>query len=791
MIRYYWWLLAILLFASCTQPAAEDNTLAGSALQAPATATLLPTPTLAPTIEAVATATPTPTAIPSATPAPAQRREIGEQALDIGNHGVAAEQFATLLDQTTFLDEAEQQDVQLDLGVAYLRDGRFAAATETFTQLISVSPNPDSATHFHLAEAYFAQGQHALAIDALTVYVAREPEMAAYIQPRIAEAQLVLGNRDAARTAYEAALTAPAQRLKEVANRQTLAAFYLAEGNYTGAIAQYDAIHDLARFETTKGQMRYLAGQALLLAGDEQAAYQRYQTAVNEYPRAYQSYLGLVELVEAEIPVDDYQRGLVDYFAQAYLPAIDAFDRHIAANPNSYRADTHLYRAWSYEAVGNAEAALIDLRAYALTDPAVALLEEAKLLGRVGQVETAVSTYQRFLEAHPDHEEAPFAAWQIAQLAERAGNSIVAITHYQAFANRFPFHEDSAEALFKAGWLANQVSDSQQAAQLWQQAIEQVPNQPHAGAAYIWRERLVASGQITETVTLTETIGAHYYQLRARDVLTSALPYKAAHSFMLPVDETAVQQEAEAWLRTWLNLPADGDIATLSPKLADDARRRVGEMLWQLGLLEEAKGELEELRQEYADNPLFSYQLALYFRDLGLYRSSIIAAASVLTASGETIFTAPTFLGRLIYPVYYADQIMNLAQEHGYDPRLQFALVRQESLFESFARSGAAAQGLSQVIPDTGIFIAQRLNWPNYENDDLYKPYVGLVFGAYYLDLQLDSFDNHPHAALAAYNAGPGNAARWYESAGGDHDWYLETVDFWETRQYIERIYVG
>jgi soluble lytic murein transglycosylase len=118
-------------------------------------------------------------------------------------------------------------------------------------------------------------------------------------------------------------------------------------------------------------------------------------------------------------------------------------------------------------------------------------------------------------------------------------------------------------------------------------------------------------------------------------------------------------------------------------------------------------------------------------------------------------------------------------------------LIRQESLFESFARSSAAAQGLSQVIPDTGAYIAQRLDWPGYVNEDLYKPYVGIAFGAFYLDQQLDAFNGDAAVALSAYNAGPGNAARWFGQVTDDIDLYVETVDFSETRQYIERIYTG
>jgi soluble lytic murein transglycosylase len=155
------------------------------------------------------------------------------------------------------------------------------------------------------------------------------------------------------------------------------------------------------------------------------------------------------------------------------------------------------------------------------------------------------------------------------------------------------------------------------------------------------------------------------------------------------------------------------------------------------------------------------------------------------------VFEAPKFMGQLAYPVYYADLILPLAEQYDYDPRLQFSLVRQESLFESFARSGAAAQGLSQVIPDTGAYIANLLSWPDFTNEDLYKPYVGLNFGAFYISQQINTFDGHVHAALAAYNGGPGNAARWYDQAGGDLDLFVETVNFPETRLYIERIFVG
>jgi hypothetical protein len=40
--------------------------------------------------------------------------------------------------------------------------------------------------------------------------------------------------------------------------------------------------------------------------------------SVDNFPTAYDSYVGLVRLVNAGVPVDDFQRGLVDFNAAAY-----------------------------------------------------------------------------------------------------------------------------------------------------------------------------------------------------------------------------------------------------------------------------------------------------------------------------------------------------------------------------------------------------------------------------------------------------------------------------------------
>ena len=76
-----------------------------------------------------------------------------------------------------------------------------------------------------------------------------------------------------------------------------------------------EAIIDFAQTENTRGQMTFLAGAAELQSGNSDAAHERFLTGVSQYPGVYESYLGLVELVKAEVAVDDFQRGLVDFNA--------------------------------------------------------------------------------------------------------------------------------------------------------------------------------------------------------------------------------------------------------------------------------------------------------------------------------------------------------------------------------------------------------------------------------------------------------------------------------------------
>jgi soluble lytic murein transglycosylase len=263
--------------------------------------------------------------------------------------------------------------------------------------------------------------------------------------------------------------------------------------------------------------------------------------------------------------------------------------------------------------------------------------------------------------------------------------------------------------------------------------------------------------------------------------------------YSIDVDLEAERADAAAWIRVTFGLPADTDLDGLGP-LAGDLRIVRGTEFWELGLYEEARAEFEDLREFVGTSPDNSFRLANYLLDLGLYRPAIFASRQILTLAGldeqAASLSAPPYFSYVRYGTYYADLIVPNAEANSLHPLFLFSVVRQESLFEGFVRSNAGARGLMQIIPSTGASVAKSIGWPvAFDPEDLYRPHVSMRLGTQYLASNLKLLDGDLYAALAAYNAGPGNASIWKELAGDDQDLLLETIRFQETRDYIRYIY--
>jgi soluble lytic murein transglycosylase len=141
----------------------------------------------------------------------------------------------------------------------------------------------------------------------------------------------------------------------------------------------------------------------------------------------------------------------------------------------------------------------------------------------------------------------------------------------------------------------------------------------------------------------------------------------------------------------------------------------------------------------------------------------------------------------IIYPFAFRTIVEPEAQRAGVDPFLAAGLIRQESMFQPDAVSGAGAVGLMQVLPATGEALARSVELPRFDDAMLRKPEINVILGVHYLAQQLESYEDRLPLVLGAYNAGPHRITRWSEFPEfADDGLFTERIPFTETREYVK-----
>ncbi len=98
--------------------------------------------------------------------------------------------------------------------------------------------------------------------------------------------------------------------------------------------------------------------------------------------------------------------------------------------------------------------------------------------------------------------------------------------------------------------------------------------------------------------------------------------------------------------------------------------------------------------------------------------------------------------------------IVREARRNKLDPMLVVALIRCESSFNNYAVSHVGAMGLMQVMPDTGIYLADKAGFKLQRHTNLFDSELNVELGTAYLADLIGRFGS-VEKALVAYNAGP------------------------------------
>lgn len=167
-------------------------------------------------------------------------------------------------------------------------------------------------------------------------------------------------------------------------------------------------------------------------------------------------------------------------------------------------------------------------------------------------------------------------------------------------------------------------------------------------------------------------------------------------------------------------------------------------------------------------------------------RLAIGAAAVAVGIVAGVLFglvgTVDRAIQELTLPLRHEDVIREQSREKGVDASLIAAVIYSESKF-SDRTSSAGARGLMQITPQAAKDIERHSGGTSFELGDLADPEINIRYGTFLLRELLDRYDGDVVAALAAYNAGPGNVDRW-----GGSDLSLDGIAFPETRAYVEEV---
>ncbi len=187
-----------------------------------------------------------------------------------------------------------------------------------------------------------------------------------------------------------------------------------------------------------------------------------------------------------------------------------------------------------------------------------------------------------------------------------------------------------------------------------------------------------------------------------------------------------------------------------------------------------------DLVSELCKNDKFVQSWIAYQK--GNYTISAILARNAM----EEITTKPPFddlRWRLIYPLHYFD-IVN-KQKNNNNPVILQSILKEESHFNSYAKSSVGAAGLMQLMPLTYSEVANQYGIKG----DIYAPENNIKVGSIYYSSLKKVLGNKDLYAISAYNGGIGSVTTWFSKLiYNDTDEFVEQIPYPETKNYVKKV---
>jgi soluble lytic murein transglycosylase len=367
-----------------------------------------------------------------------------------------------------------------------------------------------------------------------------------------------------------------------------------------------------------------------------------------------------------------------------------------------------------------------------------ALLDKSKLLNKMGSAQSASDTRKLLLTKYNNSDKAAELRWTIAQQYAKAGDIKSAWQWARELTTHNPDSEQAPEAAFWVGKWARQAGREADAKTAFEYTIARYPE-----SYFAWRSAVFLGWPVGDFTTVRD--------LSPQVVRASSRPEPPVGS---PVLKELYQlgQDRDAWT-LWQIEFTNRMEPTVAEQFTDGLMRvAVGDNLdglWMIGSLRQR--EKPDDRSQY----LALRQQPAYWQAL--------------------------------YPFPYLETIVKWSQERQLNSVLVTALIRQESRFMPKIKSIVGATGLMQVMPETGAWVAQKINLKKYSLEDVND---NVKLGTWYLDHTHDEYQNNSLLAVASYNAGPNAVSDWLKRFSfNDPDDFVNKIPFPETNGYVKSVF--
>lgn len=371
-----------------------------------------------------------------------------------------------------------------------------------------------------------------------------------------------------------------------------------------------------------------------------------------------------------------------------------------------------------------------------------------------------IQTLQTLYSKHPNSYILPTVAYKLAQNSA----SIRSIKLYEYIVEKYPDSYWASNSLWEVFWYNYKLSRYKICENLAKNHAKAYFNTPDAPRVAYWHGKILLNEKrnLEARDTFYKVIKQYplsYYSFLSNKALKSSKAHKMA-----------------------LKKPIEGyNINSINKHLFKDKTLLYLADYNDFQTIDELK-----INDEFIDSWVLNKK-ENYPMSIKVARDKLSEEEEQIRSSDNKELKIQSYKLKLSYPIKYEKEINKYAAQYKINPYLFLSLVREESHFDSNAKSSAGALGLAQIMPDTANFIEKTV----VSKETLSNKEENIRIGIKYFSYLVNYFNGDEYLAILAYNAGPGNINKWRENEfikSSDIDVFVENIPYIETKNYIKKI---